>query len=183
MKRSHKAVWDWYQDIGSDKSFHRLFRLGRERVKMFAVDETGITVAGMQAFLFIAYEPFEDRILGLHFAWTPNSISVGIFLEDLIKKYGRHPVWTDGAEWYSLACESMNLKHHVYEHGTWLWEVMERAVQRLKDRTEAFDDLFPCRNHGDKCKFVHIYNWINVFWLHHQPMYQSFIKAIKSVLI
>ena len=116
-------------------------------------------------------------------SWTPNSISVEIFLEDLIKKYGRHPVWTDGADWYSLACESMNLKHHVYEHGTWLWEVTERAVQRLKDRTESFDDLFPCRNHGTKCKFVHIYNWINMFWLHHQPMYQSFIKAIKNVLI
>ncbi len=35
----------------------------RERVKIFAVNETGITIAGMQAFLFIAYEPFEDRIL------------------------------------------------------------------------------------------------------------------------
>ena len=52
----------------------------------------------------------------------------------------------------------------------------------LKDRTESFDDLFPCKNHGETCKFVHINNWINVFWLHHQPMYQSFIKAIESVL-
>jgi putative transposase len=183
VRRTHKAVWDWYQDIGADKSFHRLFRLGRERVKIFAIDETGITVAGMQAFLFIAYEPFEDRILGLHFAWTPNSISMEIFLKDLIEKYGRHPVWTDGADWYSLACESMKLKHHVYLHGSWLWEVMERSVQRLKDRTESFDDLFPCRSVGEECEFKHIRNWIQMFWLHHQPMYQSFINAIKSVLI
>ncbi|MDH2901860.1 MAG: DDE-type integrase/transposase/recombinase [archaeon] len=183
VKRTHKAVWDWYQDIGSNKSFHKLFRLGRERVRIFAVDETVITIAGMQAFLFIAYEPFEDRILGLQFAWTANSIAVERFLDDLTRKYGHHPVWTDGAEWYSLACQSMNLRHHVYEHGTWLWEVMERAVQRLKDRTESFDDLFPCRNQGSKCRFAHINNWINVFWLHNQPMYHSFIKAIKNVLI
>ncbi len=91
-------------------------------------------------------------------------------------------VWTDAADWYSLACESMNLKHHIYLHGSWLWEVMERTVQRLKDRTESFDDLFPCRNHGEICKLEHISNWINVFWLHHQPLYQSFIKAIKYVL-
>jgi putative transposase len=170
------------QEIGSNTSFHRMFRLGRERVSIFAIDETGITIAGMQAFMFIAYEPFEDRILGLHFSWTANSISVEIFLKDLIKKYGKHPVWTDGADWYKLGCESMNLKHHIYLHGSWLWEVMERSVQRLKDRTESFDDLFPCRNNGKKCRFAHINNWINMFWLHHQPMYQSFIKAIKSVL-
>jgi hypothetical protein len=32
-----------------------------------------------------------------------------------------------------------------YPHGGWMWEVMERQIQRLKDRTESFDDdLFPC---------------------------------------
>jgi len=157
-----------------------MFRLGRERVKIFAIDETGITVGGLQAFLFIAYEPFEDRILGLHLAWNPNSISVEMFLHDLIRKYGRHPIWTDGADWYSLACGSMNLKHHVYLHGSWLWEVTERTVQRLKDRTESFDDLFPCRSHGTKCKLIHIWNWISVFWLHHQPEYQLFMRQIKD---
>jgi transposase-like protein len=36
-------------------------------------------------------------------------ISVELFLKDLARKCDRHRVWTDGAEWYSLACESMNL--------------------------------------------------------------------------
>ena len=57
----------------------------------------------MQAFFFIAYEPFEDRILGLHIAWTPSSISAEMFPRDLMRKYGHHPVWTDGADWYKLA--------------------------------------------------------------------------------
>jgi transposase-like protein len=182
IKRSHKSVWEWCQEIGQDRSFHRLFRLGRERVNVFAVDETGIKIGKCEAFLFIAYEPFQDRILGLYFTWNPNSISVEIFLRDLCRKYGRHQVWTDGADWYSLACESMNLHHHVYTHYSWMWEVTERAVQRLKDRVESFDDLFPCRSYGEKCRLKHIWNWINVFFLHHQPEYKAFIDQIKLTL-
>jgi transposase-like protein len=106
------------QEIGHDESFHRKFRLGRERVKIFAVDETGIVVAGKQAFLFIAYEPFEDRILELDLAWNPSSLSVEMFLRDLVKKYGRHPVWADAGDWCPPAGESMNLKHHLYGHGS-----------------------------------------------------------------
>jgi transposase-like protein len=122
-----------------------------------------VKVAGQDAYLLVAYEPFVNRILGLYFAWNPSSISVELFLKDLIKKYGRHQVWTYGADWYPLACQSMNLKHHVYMHESWLWMVMERQTEKLKDRTESFDDLFFCRNHGAKCNLKHIFNWINLF--------------------
>ena len=179
VKRSHKSVWSWCQEIGQDKSFHRLFRLGRERVKVFAIDETQIKIGNLDAFLFIAYEPFVNRILGLYFAWHPNSISVELFLRDLIRKYGRHQVWTDGADWYPPACESMNLRHHVYPHYSWLWEVTERAVQKLKDRLESFDDMFPCRSYGTRCRLKHVWNWINAFLLHQQPEYNEFIDQIK----
>ncbi len=99
-KKDHKAVWVLYREIGSDNSFHKLFRLGRERVKIFAVDETGVI---LQTFLFIACEPFEDRILGLLVAWTRSSISTDMFLKDLMRKFGHHPVRTNGAAWYKLA--------------------------------------------------------------------------------
>ena len=105
-----------------------------------------------------------------------------LFLKDLIRKYGRHQVWTDGAEWYSLACESMNLKHRVCMHGSWLWKIMKRQMEKLKDRAESFDDLFPCRSQGAGCRFEHIFNWLNVFWLHNQPNYHLVIKEIKQVL-
>ena len=87
-----------------------MFRLGRERIKIFAIDETGVKVAGEDAYLFVAYEPFVNRILGLYFAWNPSSLSVELFLKDLVRKYGRHPVWTDAGDWYPPACELMNLK-------------------------------------------------------------------------
>ena len=72
--------------MGSYEKMHRLFRLGRERVKIFAIDETGVNVAGAEAYFFVAYEPFANRILGLYFAWNPNSISVEMFLRDLVSE-------------------------------------------------------------------------------------------------
>jgi hypothetical protein len=52
IHRSHKSVWEWTREIGSDRSFQRLFRLGRKKVKVFAMDETGIKVGSRDAFLF-----------------------------------------------------------------------------------------------------------------------------------
>ncbi|MHB8566720.1 MAG: hypothetical protein ACYC7D_01560 [Nitrososphaerales archaeon] len=48
------------------------------------MDETCVKIAGRQAYLFVAYEPFVDRILGLYFAWTANSIAVELFLKDIL---------------------------------------------------------------------------------------------------
>ncbi len=152
-------------------------------MKVFAMDETGVSFAGEEAYLFVAYEPFVNRILGLYLAWTPNSVLIEMFLQDLVRKYGRHQVWTDGAESYALACHSIGLKHHIHSDGSWLWKVIERQMEKLKDRTESFDDLFPCRNHGLKCNFKHIQNWVNAFLLHQQPEYQLFTQRIKEVLL
>jgi putative transposase len=182
IDRTPKAIWDWYQELGSDKSISKIFRLGRERVKTFAIDETEIVIDGTKAYFLLAYEPFEKRILGLYLTWEPNSIVVEMFLKELKRMYGKHTVWTDGAEYYSLACQSVGWKHYTYGKGSWLWEVMERAVQYLKDRTEAFDDHFPCKSHGLNCHLKHVWNWINLFFLHHQPNYQLYIDSIMEEL-
>jgi hypothetical protein len=60
---------------------------------------------------------------------------------------------------------------------------MERAIQKLKDRTESFDDLFPCRSRGLKCKLKHVWNWVNVFWLNNQPEYKMFMDMVKEAII
>jgi hypothetical protein len=36
---------------------------------------------------------------------------------------------------------------------------MERMNEYIKDRTKAFDDLFPCK----KPKFEHVKNWFKAF--------------------
>lgn len=66
------------------------------------------------------------------------------FFKQLQNRYGRKPVFTDGAQWYNDACRWLRLKHRVY--GTELKNLMERFIQHIKDdRTECFDDHFPCR--------------------------------------
>ena len=35
-------------------------------------------------------------------------------------------------------------------------------MQYFKDRTESFDDYFPCRK-DDDCNIDHVYNWIELF--------------------
>ncbi|MEM3734801.1 MAG: hypothetical protein QW158_07635 [Nitrososphaerales archaeon] len=42
------------------------------------------------------------------------------------------------------------MKHCIYQRGEWLYEVMERAIQYVKDRTESFDDYFPCTKNAGK---------------------------------
>ena len=38
---------------------------------------------------------------------------------------------------------------------------MERTMQYIKDRTERFDDYFPCRKKN--CKLKHVKQWMNLF--------------------
>ena len=38
---------------------------------------------------------------------------------------------------------------------------MERVNQYFKDRTESFDDYYPCRQM--ECNLFHVYNWIQFY--------------------
>jgi putative transposase len=42
--------------------------------------------------------------------------------------------------------------------------IMERAIQYVKDRTECFDDYFPCNK--DDCSKKHVINWFKVFTIY-----------------
>ena len=45
--------------------------------------------------------------------------------------------------------------------GNELKNIMERFIQYIKDRTECFDDHFPCRE--PDCNMQHIWNWLKLF--------------------
>ena len=81
------------------------------------------------------------------------------FVSSLIGKYGKHLVSTDGGIWYPQACQFLKLKHHL--HSPLEKSVIERTIQYIKDRTESFDDYFPCRK--KKCKLKHVRKWLNLF--------------------
>lgn len=81
------------------------------------------------------------------------------FLKNLIKEYGKHPLSTDSGTWYPQACKFLEIEHHL--HSPYEKSIIERTIQYLKDRTEIFDDYFPCCKMN--CKLKHIMNWFNLF--------------------
>ena len=84
------------------------------------------------------------------------------FFKKLRGRYGRKPIFTDGAPWYNEVCRWLRLQHRVY--GTELKNLMERFIQNIKDRTECFDDNFPCKRHD--CDRKHVWNWLKLFQLY-----------------
>jgi hypothetical protein len=62
------------------------------------------------------------------------------------------------------ACRFLKLHHHhihsyYYEKK---YQYRERTIQyMIKDRTEMFDDYFPCQK--DNCTLEHVRNWFNLF--------------------
>ena len=63
-----------------------------------------------------------------------------------ISTFNRH-----GGTWYSQACSFVKMKHHL--HSSYEKSFIERTIQYIKDRTECFDDYFPCKK--EKCKLQH----------------------------
>ena len=90
------------------------------------------------------------------------------FLQELIKKYGKNPVSTDdgGTGYLSQACRFQKLRHHT--HSYYERSIIERTIQYIKDRTECFDDYFPCQK--DNCTLEHVRNWFNLFVDVHNSM-------------
>ena len=68
------------------------------------------------------------------------------------------------SDWYHEACVSLGLKHrlHSYYEKNIVHRLMEEYV---KDRTENFDDYYPCKNKPD-CNFNHhVYHWFMLLFI------------------
>ena len=64
--------------------------------------------------------------------------------------------------WYmvSASMSLLKLKHHIHSSFEKSLNI-ERTIQYIKDRTEIFDDYFPCRKKN--CKLKHIKNCLKLF--------------------
>ena len=152
-KRSHVAVWNWVQRFNPKIIYSR-----KRRVTAFVIDETMIQIGERnEAWLWIAIEPVRSTVLGVYLSKHRNMLVAESFLRSSIEIYGRHIVYSDGdGTWYSEACSSLELKHRL--HTSSEKSLIERAIQYFKDRTEHFDDYYPCIRFG--CDLSHVYRWL-----------------------
>ena len=123
------------------------------------MDETVLKVGSEYIWLWVAIEPKNRQILELYVSLERNMLIAERFLSGLVRVHGNHPVSTDGGTWYPMACKFLKLKHHL--HSSLEKSLVERTMQYIKDRTECFDDYFPCRK--ENCKLKHVQNWLNLF--------------------
>jgi putative transposase len=154
VKRSHVAIWKWIQKCHPKKISSK-----RKKIGEYVVDETLIKVGSELVWLWVVIEPENRQILALSISKERNMLIAERFLSGLVRIHGKHPVSTDGGTWYPQACRFLDLDHHL--HSSFEKSIIERTMQYIKDRTECFDDYFPCRK--ENCNLKHVRNWLNLF--------------------
>lgn len=165
IKRNHVSIWNWIQ------AYHPLkISCKRKRISEYVVDETILKVGSEYIWLWIAIEPENKQILALNISKERNMFVAERLLAGLINSHGKHPVSTDGGTWYPMACRFLGLRHHL--HSPFEKSLIERTMQYIKDRTECFDDYFPCRIKN--CKLKHVRNWLNLFVDYHNKEIANF---------
>ena len=144
----------------------------KRRISEYVVDETLLKVGSEYTWLWVATEPKSREILALNVSKERNMFVAERFLSGLVKVHGKHPVSTDGGgTWYPQACRFLKLKHHI--HSPYEKSIIGRTMQYIKDRTESFDDYFPCKLKN--CKLKHVKNWLNLIVDYHN----SELKMLK----
>ena len=164
-KRNHVSIWNWIQKYKPLKIQDR-----KRKILEYIVDETLIKIGSEYIWIWVAIEPENRQILALTISKERNMFVAERFLSGLIRIHGKHAISTDGGTWYPQACRFLGLEHHI--HSSFEEGIIERTMQYIKDRTENFDDYFPCRLKN--CKLKHVQNWLRLFVDYHN-------KEIKPV--
>ncbi len=172
-KRSYVSVWNWIQRFGSSQIYKR------KRISAFIIDETVIQIGNHNYWLWIPIEPIHKSVLGIHISEERNMFVAENFLSSLVDKYGIHTIYTDGGTWYPQACRFLHLKHRL--HSSLEKSLIERVMQYFKDRTECFDDYYPCiTKRKNNCDLEHVYNWIKLFTYLYNTITRNKILFIKG---
>ena len=161
IKRNHVSIWNWIQKYKPQKIIQR-----KKKVMEFIIDETLLKVSNEYVWLWVAIEPIDRIILGIRISVERSMLVAERFIHELSTTYGKQSVSTDGGTWYPQACKFLKLEHHL--HSTFEKSIIERTIQYIKDRTESFDDYFPCRK--NKCRLEHVMHWLNLFIDMHNEM-------------
>jgi len=109
-KRSYVSIWNWIQRFGSDPIYRR------KRISACIIDEF-LETGRLETLLSVdnnrtCWQDYARNLLAKD--ERRNMLVAGKFLESLIGKYGRHPVYSDGGTWYPEACNVLGLKHYLH---------------------------------------------------------------------
>jgi putative transposase len=164
IKRNHVSIWNWIQKYHPQRISSK-----KKKISEYILDETIIKVGSEYIWVWVAIEPESKGILGMSISKERNMFVAERFISEVVDKHGKRPVSTDGGTWYPpQACKFLKLKHHI--HSFYEKSIIERTMQYIKDRTECFDDYFPCKK--KKCKLKHIINWLDLFAdFHNKELY------------
>ena len=97
IKRNHVSIWNRIQRYNKPRYLKK-----RKKVSEFIIDETLLKVRNEFVWLWIAIEPIDKIILGIRISFKRTMLVAERFLQqELVRKYGKHPVSTDGSgTWY-----------------------------------------------------------------------------------
>ena len=154
IKRNHVSVWNWIQKYKPQRISSK-----KKKFAEFVLDQTLLKIGSELVWLWVAIEPANKEILSVSISKERNMFVAERFLSGLLEEHGEHPFSTDGGTWYPQACRFLRIEHHI--HSTYEKSIIECTMQYIKDRTECFDDYFPCKK--KKCKLKHVINWLNLF--------------------
>ena len=164
VKISHVSIWNWIQKYRPWKY------IKKKLIKEYIIDETAIKAGSSELiWLWVIIEPKNKEILATNISKKRNISIVKRFLSHVVNKYGLHSVSSDVGTWYPGACKFLNLHHHI--HSAFEKSIIERTMQCIKDRTECFDDYFPCKK--NKCKLKHVKQWLKLFVYEHNKEIMS----------
>jgi len=117
VSRSYNVVWRWEKKL---KGFRDTLA-SKCIVSIYLVDDR-------KAWIIVAYEPLQRKLLGIWLTSEKKDHVIAFFLNELVKRFGKHPVYTDGALYYESACRILGLEHQVYTFGSWLHTVIESII-------------------------------------------------------
>lgn len=157
IKRNHVSIWNWIQTYKPQRISSK-----KKKFEEFILNETLLKIASELVRLWVAIEPANKEILSISISKERTMFVAERFLSGILEEHGEHPISTDGGTWYPQACRFLRVEHHI--HSNYEKSLIERTMQYIKDKTECFDDYFPCKK--KKCKLKHVKQWLNLFAYH-----------------
>ncbi|MDN5868467.1 MAG: hypothetical protein L0H55_13865 [Candidatus Nitrosocosmicus sp.] len=130
-----------FKDINSKKITRK-----RKRISEFIIDKTLVRIGSAYMWIWVVaieLKSRDSRTFLANKSKERNMLIAERFISSLVQIHRKHPVSTDGGFWYPQACRFLNVDHHITS--SLEKSLIERTTQYFEDRTECFDDYFPCK--------------------------------------